>query len=235
MTGRYSWRTWAGHGAVWANDPLLIEHGRLTLGSLLKAGGYFTGCVGKWHLGFGRPGTPGWDDMLGLDFNGELKPGPLEVGFSYFYGMPQVGQPPNTLSGSRMSTKLSETPAAITVLTKELMEDIGAKNTTDFLDFATNAGTADLSVDPLDGVLRGFESGECRHGPFQMHKLTLTDAVIESEFRLITATHPCIAEQKLVFGLSAKPAAPKAKKSVRWSSANSKSRPRPDTESTIAC
>jgi hypothetical protein len=35
-----------------------------------------------------------------------------------------------------------------------------------------------------DGVLRGFESGERRHGPLKVHKLTMTDAVIECEFRL---------------------------------------------------
>ena len=36
-----------------------------------------------------------------------------------------------------------------------------------------------------EGVLRGFESGERRHGPVKVHKLTMTDAVIECEFRLI--------------------------------------------------
>ena len=39
MTGRYCWRTWAGHGTVWANDPLLIEEGRMTLASLLQGVG----------------------------------------------------------------------------------------------------------------------------------------------------------------------------------------------------
>lgn len=34
-----------------------------------------------------------------------------------------------------------------------------------------------------DGVLRGFESGERRHGPVKMRKLPLRDAVIECEFR----------------------------------------------------
>ena len=101
ITGRYCWRTWAGHGTIWANDPLLIDDGRLTVASLLKSAGYFTGIVGKWHLGFGRPGTPGWDDMLGPDFNGELKPGPLDVGFDYFYGMPAVGQHPNIFIENR--------------------------------------------------------------------------------------------------------------------------------------
>ncbi len=35
-----------------------------------------------------------------------------------------------------------------------------------------------------DGVLRGFESGERRHGPVKMRRLPLRDAVIECEFRL---------------------------------------------------
>lgn len=36
-----------------------------------------------------------------------------------------------------------------------------------------------------DGVLRGFESGKCRHGPVKMHKLPLKDAMLECEFRLV--------------------------------------------------
>ncbi len=67
----------------------------MTLASLLRGAGYHTACIGKWHLGFGRPGTPGWDDLLGPDFNRELRPGPLEVGFDHFFGMPAVGQHPN--------------------------------------------------------------------------------------------------------------------------------------------
>jgi arylsulfatase A len=101
MTGRYCWRTWVGHGTVWANDPLLIEEARTTVASLLKNFGYQTACIGKWHLGFGKPGTPGWDDLLGPDFNGELRPGPLDVGFDFFFGMPAVGQHPNIFIENR--------------------------------------------------------------------------------------------------------------------------------------
>ncbi len=36
-----------------------------------------------------------------------------------------------------------------------------------------------------DGVLRGFESGPRRHGPVKMHKLELTDAIIEFDYRLV--------------------------------------------------
>lgn len=35
-----------------------------------------------------------------------------------------------------------------------------------------------------DGVLRGFESGERRHGPVKVRKLPLKNAVIECDFRL---------------------------------------------------
>ncbi|MDE0102740.1 MAG: arylsulfatase [Bryobacterales bacterium] len=96
MTGRYSWRTWAGTSNVWSDDPLLIEEGRYTLPMLLKDEGYRTGIVGKWHLGYGRPGSANWSDA-GVDYNGEISPGPLEVGFDYYFGIPHVGQQPHVL------------------------------------------------------------------------------------------------------------------------------------------
>ena len=95
MTGRYAWRTWNGHITVWSNDPLLIDTSRVTLPKILKDAGYQTAIIGKWHLGFGSPETPGWDPVKGPDYNRPLKPGPLEVGFDYFYGIPHVGQKPH--------------------------------------------------------------------------------------------------------------------------------------------
>ena len=97
ITGRYCWRTWAMSSTVWAPDPLLIEADRFTLADLMKGQGYRTACIGKWHLGFGAPGMPGWDDILGPDYNRELKPGPLELGFDYFWGVPHVGQRPHII------------------------------------------------------------------------------------------------------------------------------------------
>ena len=95
MTGRYAWRTWNGHETVWANDPMLIDSSRTTLPEILKSAGYRTAIIGKWHLGFGSPNSPGWDDQEGPDYNLELNPGPLEAGFDYFYGIPHVGQQPH--------------------------------------------------------------------------------------------------------------------------------------------
>lgn len=95
LTGRYCWRTWASTSCVWSTDPLLIDPDRLTLPKLLKRNGYTTACIGKWHLGFGKPGQEGWDDVYGPDYNKPLKPGPLEVGFDHFFGIPHVGQLPH--------------------------------------------------------------------------------------------------------------------------------------------
>jgi arylsulfatase A-like enzyme len=96
MTGRYSWRTWAGSANVWSDDPLLIEEGRYTLPMLLRKAGYKTAIVGKWHLGYGRPDDAHWTEA-GVDYNGKIAPGPLEVGFDYYYGIPHVGQQPHVI------------------------------------------------------------------------------------------------------------------------------------------
>ena len=99
MTGRYSWRTWLKYSALSTSAPMLLEEDRMTLASLLKSAGYSTSIVGKWHLGFGREegfeddrgDTPPnyWETRgSGPHWNGELRPGPREVGFDYAYVIP---------------------------------------------------------------------------------------------------------------------------------------------------
>ncbi len=106
LTGRYCWRTWLTRSALSSDGPLLVEEGRPTVASLLRSAGYFTAHIGKWHLGFGREegyevdregqGTPNaWRSRTGgPDWNGDLRPGPLDVGFDYFYGLPIVNSYP---------------------------------------------------------------------------------------------------------------------------------------------
>ncbi len=80
MTGRYCWRTSLKFEVLPTNAPLHIEMTRTTISSVLKGEGYNTAAIGKWHLGYGGGKT---------DFTQELKPGPLELGFDYHFGVPQ--------------------------------------------------------------------------------------------------------------------------------------------------
>ncbi|MEQ8789549.1 MAG: arylsulfatase [Pirellulaceae bacterium] len=80
LTGRYCWRTSLKHEVLGTTSPLHIEPGRLNLASLLKKHGYATAAIGKWHLGYG--------DAAKTDFTQPLKPGPLEIGFDYHFGVP---------------------------------------------------------------------------------------------------------------------------------------------------
>ena len=55
LTGRYHWRTRLQSGVINEFGQPLIAADRLTLPGLLKAHGYRTACIGKWHLGWDWP------------------------------------------------------------------------------------------------------------------------------------------------------------------------------------
>jgi arylsulfatase A-like enzyme len=81
LTGEYAWRR-KGTGVLPGDAALIVEPGRETLPALLKRAGYATGVVGKWHLGLGS--GP-------IDWNGEIRPGPREVGFDDAFIMAATG------------------------------------------------------------------------------------------------------------------------------------------------
>ena len=82
LTGEYAWRK-PGTGVLPGNAALIIEPGRPTLATVFQRSGYATGVVGKWHLGLGLAGGPDW--------NGEIHPGPNDIGFDSAFIMAATG------------------------------------------------------------------------------------------------------------------------------------------------
>ena len=77
LTGVYPWRNKRAR-ILTGTAPLIIDTEGLTLPKMLKAKGYHTGIVGKWHLGLGDGS---------VDWNARIGPGPNEVGFDDAYIM----------------------------------------------------------------------------------------------------------------------------------------------------
>ena len=72
MTGESPYRANTG---AWRKQPS-IKPDQMTVASLLKANGYQTAMVGKWHLGFYENG-----------YNKPFKGGPVDVGFDSYFGI----------------------------------------------------------------------------------------------------------------------------------------------------
>ncbi|MGJ8641993.1 MAG: sulfatase family protein [Luteolibacter sp.] len=96
MTGRYSWRTSLQRGVVQGFAPDLIAEDRPTVASFLKAQGYHTGIVGKWHLNFQylNPETGEAIKRKGktlAPIGSKIPDGPVDRGFDYYHGFHHAG------------------------------------------------------------------------------------------------------------------------------------------------
>ena len=82
LTGAMAFRK-KGTGILAGNAKMAIDTEQFTMADVFQAAGYTTGVIGKWHLGLGDGVTP-------IDWNQEVKPGPLEIGFDYCFMLPST-------------------------------------------------------------------------------------------------------------------------------------------------
>ena len=118
LTGRYAWRSRLKHMVLMPWEAPLIEDEIVTVPEILQDAGYYTACVGKWHLGWKWNAT----DRSELSFTDEerfnnnymklftkcnrfskkidwdhpILEGPTDVGFDYYFGDDVPNFPPYT-------------------------------------------------------------------------------------------------------------------------------------------
>ncbi|MHC5067574.1 MAG: sulfatase family protein, partial [Planctomycetota bacterium] len=109
LTGRYHWRKF--HGIVNAFGPSSFDEAELTMPELLRAAGYRTAAIGKWHLGWDwnairKPGAQEKAKAKGkgkgkpsiavdaFDWSRAIPDGPLAHGFDHYFGDTVINFPP---------------------------------------------------------------------------------------------------------------------------------------------
>ncbi|MEX0326491.1 MAG: arylsulfatase [Puniceicoccaceae bacterium] len=105
LTGSYPWRN--PKAKILAGDaPMIINRDERTLPGTLREAGYRTAVIGKWHIGLGD-GTINW--------NGEIDPCPLDVGFDESYIMAATNDrvPCVYVSGSMVDNLDPEDPITV--------------------------------------------------------------------------------------------------------------------------
>lgn len=121
LTGKYAWRK-SGTGIAPGDAALIIPTNIETMPGMLQKAGYQTAVIGKWHLGLGPSGGPDW--------NGDIKPGPLEIGFNYCFIMPATGDrvPCVYLENHRIADLNPADPIVVSYIEKVGNEPTGKEN-----------------------------------------------------------------------------------------------------------
>lgn len=107
LTGRYSWRTTLQRGVVQGFAPNLIAADRPTVASFLKAQGYHTAVIGKWHLNFEYTDPDSGKTLkrpkgVTGPVGARIPDGPLTRGFDYFHGFHHAGSMKAVIENDRV-------------------------------------------------------------------------------------------------------------------------------------
>lgn len=187
LTGEYAFRK-KGTGVLPGDAALIIEPGRATLPSLLRQAGYRTGVIGKWHLGLGS-------DQEVLDWNGEIKPGPLEVGFDYSFIMAATGDrvPCVYVENHRVVGLVSEDPIFVNYKEAYPGEPTGVKDRDSLkLDWSHGHNQAVINGIGRIGFMKGGKAAlwkdEDMADVFTRHALAFMEREKDKPFFLYFAT-----------------------------------------------
>jgi arylsulfatase A-like enzyme len=148
LTGTYAWRK--DNVRILPGDArMLIEPGQATIASVLKSVGYATGLVGKWHLGLG-------DGKI--DWNGDIEPGPCEVGFDDAFFFPATADrvPTVYVHNHRVVNLDPKDPLYVSYDVK-IGTDPTGKEDPELLKMKLSEGHDGTIVDGISRI--GFESG----------------------------------------------------------------------------